>query len=69
MRDREYLIQMGLKIKTVRNERKISLRKLGKLCNLDYSAICRIEGGQYSAQILTLKRIADQLEVDVKEFL
>lgn len=41
-----YLKEMGKKIKAIRNEKKISLRELGKLCELDSGSICRIENGQ-----------------------
>lgn len=69
MNEGEYLKEMGRKIKSIRNKKKISLRELGKLCNLDYGSICRIEKGQMNSHILTLKNIADKLGVDVKSFL
>lgn len=69
MRNDIYLLQMGKKMKAIRNARKLTLRQLGKLCKLDYSAIARIECGQKSSRILTLKTIADNLNVDVKDFL
>lgn len=61
-----YLQQVGQWIKTIRKERKITIRKIGELCQLDYSCLSRIEGGQYSSRILTLKIIAEKLEVDIK---
>ena len=69
IRKKEYLVEMGAKIKAIRMEQKISLRKLGKMCNLDFTCLCRFEGGEYSSGILTLKTIADNLNVDVKDFL
>lgn len=60
---------MGAKIKAARNAKKISLRQLGILCNLQHTHIGRIENGQKSSRILTLKTIADILNVDVKDFL
>lgn len=69
MRDGIFLKQMGAKIKAVRNSKGITLRQLGEMCNLDSGSICRIENGQKNSYILTLKNIADKLEVDVKEFL
>lgn len=69
MNNGQYLKQMGLKIRAVRQAKKISLRQLGKMCELDFTSISRIECGEYSSQILTLKSIADKLEVDVKDFL
>lgn len=64
-----YLVEMGKKIKAARNAKGLYVRDLGKLCELDYSNICRIERGEMSARILTLKLIADKLEVDVRDFL
>ena len=69
MEDGAYLKEMGSKIKSVRNANKISLRQLGEMCNLDFTSISRIECGQHSSRILTLKAIADKLNVDVKDFL
>lgn len=68
MNESEYLKEMGRKIKAVRNEKKISLRELGKLCDLDYGSICRIESGQMNSHFLTIKRIAEKLDVDIREF-
>lgn len=69
MTETEYLKEMGRKIKSVRNKKKITLRELGNLCNLDYGSISRIESGQKDSHILTLINIANKLDVDVKEFL
>lgn len=64
-----YLKQIGQRIQAIRKERKLTIRKLGELCQLDYSCLSRIEGGQYSSRILTLKRIAEKLEVDIKDII
>jgi transcriptional regulator with XRE-family HTH domain len=69
MSNGEYLKEMGRKIKLAREAKGLYLRDLGKLCNLHYGAICEIEKGKRDSHILTLKNIADKLEVDVKEFL
>ncbi|MEJ7828392.1 MAG: helix-turn-helix transcriptional regulator [Segetibacter sp.] len=69
MRNDPSLTEMGKKMKLIRKFKKITLRELGQLCKLDYSAIARIECGQKSSRILTLKAIADVLEVDVKDFI
>lgn len=69
MKDNIFLKEMGSKKKAIRNEKKLSLRELGKLCNLDYGSICRIESGQKNSYLLTLKSIADKLNVYVKDFL
>lgn len=69
MDEGEYLKEMGRKIKSAREAKGLYLRDLGKLCNLHYGAICEIENGKRDSHILTLKKIADKLNVDVKEFL
>lgn len=69
MRNDPYLQQIGQRIKSIRKDKKITLRELGTLCQLDYSALSRIEGGQYSSRILTLKTIAENLGIDVKDIL
>jgi len=69
MKEGIYLKEMGKKIKAAREAKGLYLRDLGKLCNIHYGAICEIENGKRDSHILTLKNIADKLDVDVKEFL
>lgn len=64
-----YLQEIGKKIQAYRKAKKITIRGLGELCKLDYSTLCRVEGGQYASRITTLKNVADKLGVDVKDFL
>jgi hypothetical protein len=68
-RDTEYLKKVGGSIKAARMDRKLSVRKLAELCLLDYSCLNRAENGQYSIRVLTLKRIADSMGMDAKNFL
>ncbi len=60
---------MGKKIKAARLAKGLYLRELGKLCNLDYGTLSRIENGQFNSYLLTLRNIANNLNVDVKDFL
>lgn len=69
MNNGEYLKAMGARIKAAREAKGLYLRDLGKLCNIHYGAICEIENGKRDSHILTLKNIADKLQVDVKDFL
>jgi transcriptional regulator with XRE-family HTH domain len=64
-----YLVAIGKKIKSIRMEKKISIRKLGVLCDLDYANLSRLENGQKDFHITTLQNIADNLNVDIKDFL
>lgn len=69
MDDKEYLTELGRKIKTARTLNKVSLRKLSVLCKTDMSNLWYIENGQRNARLLTLKSIADVFNMDVKDFL
>jgi transcriptional regulator with XRE-family HTH domain len=62
-----YLKEIGQKIQTIRKAKKVTIRGLGELCQLDYSTLCRIEGGQYASKITTLKNVAEKLGVDIKD--
>lgn len=64
-----YLVEVGSKIKAIRETKNVSIRELGERCKMDYSSLSRLETGQRNFYILTLKAIADALEVDVKDFL
>jgi len=69
MTDSDYLKSMGKKIKAARKAKGLYLRDLGKLCNIHFGALSEIENGKRNSYLLTLKNIADQLDVDVKDFL
>lgn len=64
-----YLKEIGSRIQAFRKAKKITIRGLGELCKLDYSTLCRIEGGQYASKITTLKNVADKLGVDIKDLI
>jgi transcriptional regulator with XRE-family HTH domain len=64
MRNDIFLKEMGQKIRAIRK-----LRQVGEQCQLDFGAVSRIELGEKDSHILTLKRIADVLKVDVKDFI
>lgn len=68
MRNDTFLKRVGNKIKTLRQENCISVRKLGEMCKIDYANLSRLESGRQNIHILTLKVIADKLGIDVKEF-
>lgn len=64
-----FLKEMGRKIKGARVAKKLSYPKLSELTGIDMSNLWFIEQGRRNVHLLTLKSIADKLEVDVKEFL
>ncbi len=69
MKDGQFLKEMGAKIKAARKSQKIGLEKMAELADTDMSNLWFLEQGQRNAHILTLKSIADILEMDVKDFI
>lgn len=69
MRNDLFLKQIGTKITVARKAKKISVVKLSKLCQIDMSNLWFIEHGQKNLHVLTLKKIADVLGKDVKDFI
>jgi transcriptional regulator with XRE-family HTH domain len=60
---------VGAKVRKAREEKGLQIRDLAAICKLDYANICRFEQGKQDILLSTLKRIADALEKDVKDFL
>ena len=69
MTNGEFIKEMGNKIRTVRMARKLTLRQLSDLCQMDVSALNLIELGKKNSYLLTIKKIADTLNMDIKDFL
>jgi len=63
-----FLKEMGKKIKEARMSKKLSYPKFSKLTNVDMSNLWFIEQGRRNVHLLTLKAIADVLEMELKEF-
>ncbi len=69
MKDKEFLENMGARVKAARKAAKLTQQQLADLCRFDDSSISQIEHGNFSIKITNLKRIADVLKMDVKDFL
>ncbi len=69
MGDTEFLKTLGTKIRTERRKSKLGFKNFAKLVGIHYSSLCDIELGKVGCRIMTLKRIADVLKVDIKVFL
>lgn len=65
--DKLFIKSFGLHLREKRNEQKVSMEKLAHLCEMEYSQISRIELGQINTSIDTVKKIADALEIPIKE--
>lgn len=57
MTEKQFLNNLGLRIKKIRTDKKISQFDLAVLCNFEKSSMSRIEAGQTNATIITLKKL------------
>lgn len=69
MNGKEYLQEIGRKVREIRRSKGISMRKLATMIPLHKSTISEIERGKINHKILTLRLLADTFGVDVKDFL
>jgi transcriptional regulator with XRE-family HTH domain len=60
--------KMGTRLRHLRSERRISVRKLAELTEFSASFISQVENGQASPSISSLERIAGALGVTLGEF-
>jgi len=63
------LTHIGLNIKRIREEKKISQQDLAADCNFEKSNMSRIEAGRTNLTIGTLLKICDALNVKLRDIL
>lgn len=64
-----FLEQLGAHISKIRAGKDISVSELARRCFMDKPNLIRIEKGRVNPSIYALKRIADALEIPLKELL
>ncbi|MGS2763688.1 helix-turn-helix domain-containing protein [Sinomicrobium sp. M5D2P9] len=62
-RDQVYIRKFGENVFKRRNELKLSYRQLAQKCDVDFSAISKIEKGQKSLEFRTIIELAKGLEI------
>ncbi|MFM0454957.1 helix-turn-helix transcriptional regulator [Paraburkholderia nemoris] len=62
-RQNSTLVALGAAIRRVRRERGLSQEQLALSAEVDVSYLGRVERGDNAAALLTLKRIADALQI------
>jgi len=68
MKDKKQLqLAIGKRIKSLREEKGVAQQDLAAQCNLEKSNLSRLEAGGTNPTIYTLKRIADNLGVNLEE--
>ncbi len=63
----EFLKQLGIRIRVLRKERKLSQQKLGIEALIEKSTIQRIERGLMNCTVKTLLKITNALDVEYAE--
>ncbi|EAP87946.1 helix-turn-helix domain-containing protein [Croceibacter atlanticus] len=66
--DKNYLEKVGENIAKLRREKEMSQMDVCAIIDMDKPNLSAIENGRQNATILTLKKIANALEVDVSNF-
>ncbi|WP_343330339.1 helix-turn-helix transcriptional regulator [Polaribacter staleyi] len=61
--------KLGIKIKSIRLEKKISQEKLAHLSDLDRTYIQSIEKGERNISIVTIEKISKGLNIQISELL
>ncbi len=67
--NKEFIIKLGNRIKTLRTSRKLTLEAFCYLNGLEPSTIMRIEKAQTTAKITTLLKIAQGFDLTLLELL
>lgn len=67
--NKEFIIKLGNRIKTLRTSRKLTLEAFCYLNALEPSTIMRIEKAQTTAKITTLRKIAQGFDLTLLELL
>ena len=58
---------IGFTIKQIRLSKGMSQQDLSAICNMEMSNFSRLEAGRSNHTIYTLKKIADNLEIELQE--
>lgn len=66
--EREYLQMLGKKITRLREQRGITMDRLALESGLSRATIYGIEEGKIASTTITLRRIAEALQIKVRQF-
>ncbi|WP_445722689.1 helix-turn-helix domain-containing protein [Flavobacterium sp.] len=63
--EQEYINNLGIRIRQLREERNISQQMLADMCNMPKSSIGRVERGKVSVTIKSLIKISNAFEIEL----
>lgn len=67
--EKKFLERIGMRIRLLRTEKKISQEELGHLSDYDRTYIGGIERGERNITIIALKKLSDALQCDITDIL
>lgn len=65
--EKDAVIAFGKKVRLKRKEKKMPMQMLANIAEIEISQIYRIETGKINPKLTTILKIAEALEIDVKE--
>ncbi|MDM1047722.1 helix-turn-helix domain-containing protein [Sphingobacterium hotanense] len=66
-RDINFLKLFGKNLRSIRESKEMSQEEFSSFCDIDTRQLGRIERGESNSTILTVKKIADKLNLPIKE--
>ena len=69
MTNKEFLVKLGLEIKVSRIRKGLTVKQVAKSTGLALDTIWHIERGTKDGHIISYKRIADALEMEMKNIM
>ena len=67
--EKQYLNKLGNAIRTTRKSKGLTQQHIAALCDSEKANLSRLEAGKTNSTIITLKKIADVLQVPVADLL
>lgn len=67
LKNKKLITAFGKRVRKLRQERKLSMRHLADLADVDYTQIAKIETGKINTTISTVAAIASALDVSIAE--
>ena len=67
VRNKKLITLFGKRVRKLRQERKISMRHLADLADVDYTQIAKIENGKINTTISTAFAISQALDISIEE--
>ncbi|MBS0029473.1 helix-turn-helix domain-containing protein [Chitinophaga sp. 22321] len=67
--DKKVFIEIGKRVKSLRESKGLSLRQLAAICDVDHAKIHALEAGKLNFTFSTLIKIAKGLETQVGDFI